>query len=63
MESSDHPCPMCGSPMVQRQSPRGLFWACSAYPRCRTSREADATGKPIEPPDTGVLCEKCGGPW
>jgi restriction system protein len=28
-------CPVCGTKMVARESKRGRFWGCSAYPRCR----------------------------
>lgn len=28
-------CPACARPMVRRQSRRGPFWGCSAYPTCR----------------------------
>lgn len=36
-------CPLCGSPMVQRKSQRGInagkaFWGCSTYPKCRGTR-------------------------
>ena len=55
-------CPECHSPMVLRQGPRGPFLACSAYPKCRAVRAVDAEGRPIDPPDTGVVCGLCGGP-
>ena len=28
-------CPTCAGAMVRRQSNRGPFWGCSAYPQCR----------------------------
>jgi DNA topoisomerase-1 len=34
-ETTDTPCPKCGKPMVVRESKRGKFLGCSAYPRCR----------------------------
>jgi four helix bundle suffix protein len=32
-------CPECGKPMRKRQSKKGEFWGCSAYPDCRGSRD------------------------
>ena len=31
-------CPKCGSPMVKRTGPRGEFWGCSTYPKCKGTR-------------------------
>jgi DNA topoisomerase III len=40
-------CPSCGEGhMVQRNSAKGLFWGCSAYPKCRHSM-ADQDGAPV----------------
>jgi len=35
-------CPECGKPMRRRQSKKGEFWGCPAYPNCRGSREIAA---------------------
>jgi DNA topoisomerase-1 len=48
--------------MVLREGRRDPFWACSAYPECRTGRAVGASGHPVEPPDTGVRCDKCSSP-
>ncbi len=32
-------CLECGKPMRKRQSRKGEFWGCSAYPDCRGSRD------------------------
>jgi len=32
-------CVKCGSPMVHRKGPRGDFLGCSAFPRCRTTKQ------------------------
>ena len=32
-------CPKCRSEMVKRTGPRGRFWGCSKYPKCRGSRD------------------------
>ncbi len=31
-------CPKCGAPMVKRTGPRGEFWGCSTFPKCRGTR-------------------------
>ena len=31
-------CPQCSSPMVKRTGPRGKFWGCSTYPKCKGTR-------------------------
>lgn len=31
-------CPKCGSPMVKRTGPRGEFWGCSTFPKCKGTR-------------------------
>ena len=33
-------CPQCGKPMRQRQSAKGAFWGCSAFPDCKGTRPA-----------------------
>ncbi len=32
-------CPKCGSPMVKRSGPRGEFWGCSTFPKCKGTRD------------------------
>lgn len=32
-------CPQCGKPMRRRQSARGDFWGCSAFPDCKGTRQ------------------------
>jgi four helix bundle suffix protein len=34
-------CPQCGKPMRERQSAKGSFWGCSAYPECKGTRPAE----------------------
>lgn len=43
--STLHSCPSCGKPMKQRRSVKGVFWGCSGYPACKTTRP-DQNGKP-----------------
>ncbi len=32
-------CPKCGAPMVKRNGPRGEFWGCSTFPKCKGTRK------------------------
>ncbi len=41
---------------------RGPFLACTGYPKCRNAKDVDAQGNPAKPIETGLACEKCGGP-
>lgn len=34
-------CPFCGSELVQRKGKYGMFWGCSAYPKCRFTRKEE----------------------
>lgn len=36
---TDIACDQCGAPMAVRQGSRGRFLGCSAYPKCKTTRE------------------------
>ena len=38
-------CPRCGNVLVKRHGKNGIFWGCSAYPKCRTTFE-DKNNKP-----------------
>ena len=58
-EPTDEKCEKCGSPMVIRTSRHGRFMACSAYPKCKNTRNLDT---PVEIPDALKTCEKCGKP-
>jgi len=31
-------CPKCGAPMIKRNGPRGEFWGCSTFPKCKGTR-------------------------
>jgi DNA topoisomerase-1 len=45
--------------MVIRQGRRGDFMACSAYPKCKNTKNADGTTR-AKPTDE--VCDKCGSP-
>jgi DNA topoisomerase-1 len=57
---TDALCERCGSKMVKRWGKRGYFLACSAYPKCRYTREVDGNEEKNE--ETEARCEKCGSP-
>jgi len=68
-ELTGQKCEKCGSPMVIRTGRRGRFMACSAYPKCRNTRnveepaETDGKAAAARPPQlAGENCEKCGRP-
>jgi len=52
-EYKDEKCDKCGSPMVIKKGRFGEFLACSAYPKCKTTR-------PLAHALT-AKCPKCGG--
>lgn len=49
-ETTDEKCDKCGSPMTVKRGRFGMFLACSAYPKCKTTRSIS----------TGVKCPECG---
>ncbi|WP_456432444.1 type I DNA topoisomerase [Nitratifractor sp.] len=54
-------CPECGAELVRRKGRYGEFIACSAYPKCRYSRNLDGT-ESEKPEATDEVCDKCGAP-
>jgi DNA topoisomerase I len=60
---TEHKCPTCGKPMLQRMSRRGAFLGCSGYPECKTTMNLTAEGQPqLAAQPTEHKCEKCGSP-
>lgn len=56
------PCEKCGSAMILRDSKRGPFLGCSAFPKCRATRQvAKLEGKVREYVDSLVPALKEGG--
>jgi DNA topoisomerase-1 len=58
-------CEKCGSKMVIKWGRFGRFLACSAYPKCRNTRELQKGPEHDEQERTGageIECEKCGRP-
>ena len=68
--TTDVKCEKCDSPMVVKNSRRGPFLACSAYPKCKNAKPVPEELKarlpkaaPRPPPEmTTEKCEKCGSP-
>jgi len=67
--ATDLSCPECGNILHIKIGKNGHFIACSAYPKCRYSRDyiRDEKGhiQPVSPPAdeaTDKVCEKCGKP-
>ena len=70
-QGAEEVCPRCGKPLVLRQSSRGAFYGCSAFPQCRYTRDA---GQPAQnggqAPESaahntdgaGEVCPRCGKP-
>jgi DNA topoisomerase-1 len=58
-EPTGEKCEKCGAPMVIRSGRHGRFMACSAYPKCKNTRNLET---PVEIPDALKTCEKCGKP-
>ncbi|MBM3211969.1 DNA topoisomerase I, partial [Candidatus Poribacteria bacterium] len=57
-ETTDEICDKCGSQMVIKTSRYGKFLACSAYPKCKNTKQLGQESVPDEP--IGEKCEKCG---
>lgn len=54
-------CPECGSDLVKRKSRYGEFIACSNYPKCKYTQNAD-NGEELEEKEsliTNVMCPNC----
>ncbi|MDR1910854.1 MAG: type I DNA topoisomerase [Helicobacteraceae bacterium] len=57
-EELDEACPQCGSKLLKRSGRFGEFISCSAYPKCKYSRNLN--GDRPAPQETNEKCEKCG---
>jgi len=56
-------CPICGSPMILRESKYGKYLSCSRFPKCPGKIQLDKDGNKInklKPIKTGKKCSKCG---
>jgi DNA topoisomerase-1 len=60
---TEHKCPTCGKPMLQRVGQRGTFLGCSGYPDCKTTMNIGEDGQPVlSARPTDHTCDKCGKP-
>jgi len=53
-------CPQCGADLVKRKGRFGEFIACSAFPKCKYSKNLASKPKE-EPKKIEVPCPECGG--
>jgi len=59
---TDEKCPLCLSPMVQRESRFGKYLSCSRFPKCKGKQPLDKEGNKQEyfaPIKTEKICDKC----
>jgi len=62
-EPTEEKCPECGEPLVVRTGRRGKFLGCSAFPKCRYTRNIEGEAEAPAPAETTDLkCDKCGAP-
>lgn len=60
---TEHKCPTCGKPMIQKEGRFGAYMVCAGAPDCKTTMNFDAEGKPVVSAlATEQKCEKCGKP-
>ncbi len=59
---TDEKCPICGKPMLLRQSRFGKYLGCSDFPKCKGKIALDAQGKKLVAEETGEICDLCGKP-
>ena len=65
-EMTDIPCDVCGNPMVIKWGKMGQFLACSAYPKCRNTKDfsRDGEGRIVieAQKESEHRCDRCGHP-
>jgi DNA topoisomerase-1 len=54
-------CPDCGQPLLERRGRFGKFFACSAYPECKYTRDAGKNQRAEDEP-TNEVCPSCARP-
>ncbi|MBI3636342.1 MAG: type I DNA topoisomerase [Candidatus Rokubacteria bacterium] len=54
-------CPDCGEPLLERRGRFGKFFACSAYPDCKYTRDAGKNQR-VEDEPTNEICPTCAKP-
>src|SRR4051812_1296271 len=62
-EATEFKCDECGSMLNKRWSKNGWFLGCSAYPKCKFTRDLGKDGNaPAQPRVTDIVCDKCTKP-
>ncbi|HVA66550.1 MAG TPA: type I DNA topoisomerase [Elusimicrobiota bacterium] len=59
---SDEKCPVCGAPMLIRESRFGKYLSCSTFPKCKGKVRLNADGAADAPEPTDEKCDLCGKP-
>jgi len=54
-------CPECGEELVKRKGRYGEFISCSAFPKCKYTKNLGKTEKKAPTIVEGVKCPQCGG--
>ena len=54
-------CPECGEELVKRKGRYGEFISCSAFPKCKYTKNLGKTEKKAPTVVEGVKCPECGG--
>jgi len=58
-----HKCPKCGKKnLLLKQSKAGKKYVQCPDTKCKFISDADDSGAPVKPAETGINCEKCGRP-
>jgi len=61
-KESDEKCPLCGAPMLQRESRFGKYLSCSRYPGCKGKIRLDSAGAKVSLELANENCQLCGKP-
>jgi DNA topoisomerase-1 len=62
-EPTEFKCDDCGSQLNKRWSKNGWFLGCSAYPKCKFTKDLGKDGAtPAEVRATDIICDKCTRP-
>jgi DNA topoisomerase-1 len=56
-------CPKCAKQkLLLKTSKAGKQYVQCPDPKCKFISDCDEKGNPVKPPETGIVCEKCGSP-
>ena len=56
-------CPKCEKhTLLLKESKKGKKYVQCPDAKCKFIADCDGHGNPVQPPDTGIVCEKCGSP-